>query len=790
MRAVARTLGLKAIRITLPWRPGESRLSSAERRALDGAIVGTPPLRVVVAVYGDAGDAPQDAAARDEYCSFVADLVRRHPTVRDVVVWNEPNSARFWRPQFAADGTSAAPAAYEALLASCWSKLHSARPGVNVIAASAPRGNGDPRGASDASHSPGTWYRKLGAAYRQSRRGQPIFDTVGHNPYPDFTSERPWIRHTASQSIALGDHDKLTAALEDAFEGTGQPLPGEDRVSIWYMEQGFQTSIDPGKEGLYSGTETDRFTLPAWSARAGSREGLAPDQATQLVDSIRLAYCQPSVGAYFNFLLADEPDLRGWQSGVLWADWTPKPSYSALAQVVREVNAGAVDCKALSKAWTSAPPEAPAPLEISNARITSLSPFSATISWRTSLPTGSRLAYGLRGRAPAIWQLAGGTRLEHSTIVSGLTFATSYRVWLSAIGPDGQQAQMSLDLTTPALSRPVRASVARGFGALLLDGEPFFPLMVWNQCPDEYERSLAVGINLFAENPCGDLEDQIRLLGNRALSAGVSGKPGASGPGLIGYFHPDEADGRGLTAETLPDPPLGAEAGVSFLTLTNHFYSGVDPLDWGRGMYPGLIAASDVVGFDMYPLQEHCRPSLLPDVYDAQRELLGLGRGKATFQWIEAAGWRCPDGATAVTPATVRAEAWLAVAGGARGLGFFPSSWTPAVGTAIAGISDTVAELGPALFSSPTRASAASRDGAVKVAAHSYLGALYVIAVNATKERVTAAIRVPSLDGRPVTVLDEGRTLSADGSSFSDDFAPLGVHIYVVPPLGVSASGL
>ena len=50
----------------------------------------------------------------------------------------------------------------------------------------------------------------------------------------------------------------------------------------------------------------------------------------QLADAIKIAYCQPLVGAYFNFHLVDEKDLAGWQSGVYWADGTPKPAYQAL----------------------------------------------------------------------------------------------------------------------------------------------------------------------------------------------------------------------------------------------------------------------------------------------------------------------------------------------------------------------------------------------------------------------------------------------------------------------------
>ena len=37
--------------------------------------------------------------------------------MNDVVVWNDPNDGTYWLPQFNPDGSSAAPAAYEALLA-------------------------------------------------------------------------------------------------------------------------------------------------------------------------------------------------------------------------------------------------------------------------------------------------------------------------------------------------------------------------------------------------------------------------------------------------------------------------------------------------------------------------------------------------------------------------------------------------------------------------------------------------------------------------------------------------
>src|SRR5207237_7743668 len=110
-------------------------------------------------------------------------------------------------------------------------------------------------------------------------------------------------------------------------------------------EQGFQSTVGQFKSGLYNGRETDHFVLPALTASTGAAlNGPAPDQASQISDAVRLAYCQPAVGAIFNFELADESDLAGWQSGVLFPDLTPKPSYAALKTAIADVDARNVDC--------------------------------------------------------------------------------------------------------------------------------------------------------------------------------------------------------------------------------------------------------------------------------------------------------------------------------------------------------------------------------------------------------------------------------------------------------------
>src|SRR6476646_6085358 len=96
-------LGLGAVRFTQTWRPGETRLSSADVANLDHAVAVARGLRVVLSVYGAADAAPQDDASRAQYCSYVRAIVARYPQIRDVVIWNEVNSSMFWKPQYGSD---------------------------------------------------------------------------------------------------------------------------------------------------------------------------------------------------------------------------------------------------------------------------------------------------------------------------------------------------------------------------------------------------------------------------------------------------------------------------------------------------------------------------------------------------------------------------------------------------------------------------------------------------------------------------------------------------------------
>jgi hypothetical protein len=431
---------------------------------------------------------------------------------------------------------------------------------------------------------------------------------------------------------------------------------------------------------------------------------------------------------------------------------------------------------------TTTPQPIGPPPEIENVHTTSLTPFSATIAWRTSVPATSRIAYGLD--APVLWTAPKIASTEHQATLTGLTFSTSYKIAVTATNEGSPSRVEEYVLTTPALSGPVQMTTSNG--VILLNGQPSFPKLVWAQCPDAVAGNLAVGIDLFMGNGCGSGSDLATWVSGRAFVLANAQAPNAARAGTVGTHLPDEWDthlpGDLTTADAMRLVPEIPGSGPRFLTLTNHFYSRASPLPQGKGMYPALAASADVLGFDLYPLQNWCRFDSFGDVFDSQLDLVALGRGRPTFQWIEARQMDCMGDQLDPTPETVRAEAWLSIAGGAHAIGYFPNNWSYEVGAEIARTNHEIQGLVPALVEPPIAASV-SLGSSVKAGAREHNGAVYVIAVNASRSAATASINVPALGDRVLRSLDGQHTLTASGGSFTDSFGPLEVRVYIASPV-------
>jgi hypothetical protein len=246
----------------------------------------------------------------------VTAILRDTPEIRDVIVGNEPNLNRFWLPQFDAAGGDVAAPAYLALLIEVYDAVKKADPKVTVWGgALAPRGIDRP-GTGRDTHSPTTFIRDLGQAFRASGRDEPSLDGFAFHPYPASSSipaDRP--TNPNSKSILLADYEeKLRPLLDEAF-GPGVP--------VLYSELGVESVIPPAKAGLYEGEEP----------------GQPVDEATQAEfyrRAIELAACQELVAGLLLFHSHDEPALTGFQSGVYYADGTPKTSLEPVRDAIRE----------------------------------------------------------------------------------------------------------------------------------------------------------------------------------------------------------------------------------------------------------------------------------------------------------------------------------------------------------------------------------------------------------------------------------------------------------------------
>jgi hypothetical protein len=327
--SLAREAGFGAIRVTAIWSPGQAEIGGGDLLVLANAADAAQMngIRIFVSVYQyGSRTTPLTPTARAQFASFAASIPRLVPYVHDVIVGNEPNLNRFWMPQFTSNGLDAAASSYLSLLALTYDQVKAVSPDVNVIGgALSPRGGDDPR-SSRPTHSPTAFIRDLGLAYRRSGRTRPIMDWFAFHPYLETSKLPPTFSHPRTTTISIADYGKLVALLGAAFDGTAQR---GSTLPIIYDEFGVQTQTGPDKRSIYTNE-----LLPSTSD--------AVDEATQARyyrQALELVACQKNVAGLLFFHVSDEADLDRWQSGVYYADDTPKsslPAVEAASEAARE----------------------------------------------------------------------------------------------------------------------------------------------------------------------------------------------------------------------------------------------------------------------------------------------------------------------------------------------------------------------------------------------------------------------------------------------------------------------
>jgi hypothetical protein len=350
-----------------------------------------------------------------------------------------------------------------------------------------------------------------------------------------------------------------------------------------------------------------------------------------------------------------------------------------------------------------------------------------------------------------------------------------------------------------------------------LSSDPaFFPIAVWLQAPipngDAYK---AIGVNTFIEMSWGGLDDAnldaVEAAGLHATHTQVTSYATYVGrSGLVGWNHQDEPDnaqplqGGGYGSCIKPAEIATRYAAMRTNDATRPVYlnlsRGVADESWvGRGNecsghdedYPLYAAATDIVSFDVYPVNDRLPRELVAHGVDRLRGWAMDTR--PVWTWIETTRM---DGANPHPgPADIRAEVWMALVHGAAGIGYFCHVFSPTFieaglladsenAAAVGAIDATIQTLAQVLNThSVTNGVTVTTTASVPVDTmlKRYGGATYVFAV---AMRGTATTATFSLRDFPptasATVLDENRAIDVTGGVFSDAFEPYAVHLYKI----------
>jgi hypothetical protein len=311
------SLGLKTDRMTVTWDAAHPA-AIADRAFLDRSIAeaGKNGVSVRLAVRPSTARTVGTSAVRARaFATFVASLATRYPQVHTFVIGNEPNQPRFWQPQFTR-GKAVAAVGYERLLAASYDALKAVDPSITVIGGVlSSRGNDNPSATSNASRSPVRFIQDLGAAYRLSHRTKPLMDEFGFHAYP--RSNRDTLaRGFDWPDAGFANLARVKQALWDAFGKTAQPTV-ESGLKISIDEVGWQTAIPATSRDAYTGAETVPVTTDAAQARVYG----------QLIAG---AACDSSISSVLFAPFVDESQLEGFQSGLVRADGSKRPSYDTV----------------------------------------------------------------------------------------------------------------------------------------------------------------------------------------------------------------------------------------------------------------------------------------------------------------------------------------------------------------------------------------------------------------------------------------------------------------------------
>jgi len=268
-------LGVDVVRFNLHWDRIEPAKGEYDWEDSDLVLEGlrSRGIPAVVGIVGSPGWAnanrtPNFAPGAQSFAGFVRAAAARYRWVKQWLMWNEPNQARWLRPT--------SPSVYvRQILNPGYAAVHAVNPGAKVAGGvTAPRG-------STGGVSPVQWIRGMRAARAR-------LDAYAHHPYPSSSRETPFTKDCRyCETITMGTLERLITEVGRAF--------GPKR--IWLTEYAYQT-------GAYGVTQQR--------------------QAELLGQSGLRAHRAPRVDMLIHYLVKDEPEASRFQSGLFTIAGRPK----------------------------------------------------------------------------------------------------------------------------------------------------------------------------------------------------------------------------------------------------------------------------------------------------------------------------------------------------------------------------------------------------------------------------------------------------------------------------------
>ncbi len=145
------------------------------------------------------------------------------------------------------------------------------------------------------------------------------------------------------------------------------------------------------------------------------------------------------------------------------------------------------------------------------------------------------------------------------------------------------------------------------------------------------------------------------------------------------------------------------------------------------------------------------------------------------------------------TPAQIRAEVWMSLIRGSRGLIYFVHQFKPDFKeaallsdpetlAAVTAINQQIKELAPVLNSTKQTGTLTISPAASPVAAMlRHHGSWFLFAVNLSPQPADATFTVETATSKKATVLGESREVEVQDGKFTDHFDGYGVHLYRLP---------